>query len=76
MCDASWCSPTSARTHLRLLTVMQRSLPGGGDIMDRVVIVADLWTLVASEQMKAAAASTVGEEDPGPVLISGVPPSP
>ena len=42
---------------------------GRGDIMDRVVIVADLWTLVASEQMKAAGGDDRGEEDPGPVLI-------
>jgi hypothetical protein len=41
---------------------------GRGDIMDRVVIVADLWTLVASEQIKAAAVM-IAEEDPGPVLI-------
>jgi hypothetical protein len=41
---------------------------GRGNIMDRVVIVADLWTLVASEQIKAAAVM-IAEEDPGPVLI-------
>ena len=36
--------------------------------MDRTLVVADLWTLVASEQIKAAAVM-IGEEDPGPVLI-------
>jgi hypothetical protein len=44
------------------------TVAGRGDIMDRVVIVADLWTLVASEQIKAAA-TMIAEEDPGPVLI-------
>jgi hypothetical protein len=41
---------------------------GRGDIMDRPVVVADLWTLVASEQIKAAAVM-IGEADPGLVLI-------
>jgi hypothetical protein len=36
--------------------------------MDRPVILADLWTLSASEQIRAAAVM-IGEDEPGPVLI-------
>lgn len=42
---------------------------GRGAIMQRPIVVADLWTLVASEQIRAASV-LVGQDDPGPVLIA------
>lgn len=41
---------------------------GRGAVMDRPVLLADLWTAVASEQINATAVM-IGSKDPGPVLI-------